>query len=124
MGRPAGLVSGGARGATYSRSMGLQIIIGPPNSGRTGAILDRFGAALAEDPLLVVPTSDDVERFERELCAREGGGLGGAVTSFPGLFGEVGRITGTGSRPALSRMQRLWLCRAAARGSDELHVLR
>ncbi len=103
--------------------MALQIIIGPPNSGRTGAILDRFTEALPEDPLLVVPTSDDVERFERELCSRKGGALGGSVTSLPGLVGEVARACGAGSRPSLSRMQRIWLCRAAARGSRELRLL-
>ena len=51
-------------------AMSLELIVGPPNSGRAGAVLDRFGAALERDPLLVVPTSDDVDRFERELCAR------------------------------------------------------
>ncbi len=97
--------------------MALQIIVGPPNSGRTGAILDRFTAALADEPVLVVPTSDDVERFERELCER-GRNLGGEVTSLPGLFEEVARVYGAAARPPLSRMQRLWLCRAAARGES------
>ncbi len=101
--------------------MALQIILGPPNSGRAGAILDRFTEALADEPLLVVPTSDDVERFERELCGR-GRNLGGKVTSFPGLFGEVTRAYGAAEGPALSRMQRLWLCRAAAR-DDGLRLL-
>ncbi len=103
--------------------MGLQLIVGPPNSGRTGAILDRFTAVLGDDPLLVVPTSDDVDRFERELCGRPGSGLGGSVTSFPGLFGEVARVYGLGARGTLSRMQRVWLCRAAAREDRELRLL-
>jgi hypothetical protein len=77
--------------ATKSRSMSLELIVGPANSGRAGAVLDRFVAAAPEDPVLVVPTGDDVERFERELCERPGGLLGGAVTSLPGLFAEVGR---------------------------------
>jgi ATP-dependent helicase/DNAse subunit B len=98
--------------------MGLELIVGPPNSGRTGAILDRFTAVLGDAPLLVVPTADDVERFERELCERPGGGLGGSVTSMPGLFSEVARSC-TGGKPSsgaqLTRVQRVWLCRAAAR---------
>ena len=110
--------------------MALELIVGPPNSGRTGAVLDRFTAALREDPVLVVPTADDVERFERELCERPGGGLGGAVTSMPGLFGEVARACGLSLGTPLTRTQRVWLCRSAAQrllsrdGSERLRLLR
>lgn len=75
--------------------MSLSVISGPPGSGREGEILDRFEAGIDRDPLLVVPTRDDVDRLERELCRRGAGGLlGGSVTAFPGLFEEVGRATG------------------------------
>jgi hypothetical protein len=57
--------------------MSLKLIAGPPNSGRTGAILDAFRAVLQRDPVLVVPTADDVERFEEELT-RDGAPLVGA----------------------------------------------
>lgn len=94
--------------------MSLTVISGPPGSGREVQILDRFEAALPRDPLLVVPTGDDVDRLERELCRRGPGGLiGGAVTSFPRLFEEVGRACGAKGGTELSRMQRLWLARAA-----------
>ena len=94
--------------------MSLELIVGPPNSGRAGAILERFEEDQPLDPLLVVPTSDDVDRFERELCGRPGSLLGGTVTSFPGLFRELARSYGVGEAPALSRIQRIWVARAAA----------
>jgi ATP-dependent helicase/DNAse subunit B len=101
----------------------LELIVGPPNSGRAGALLDRFDAAVEREPVLVVPTSDDVSRFERELCGRPGRLLGGTVTSFPGLFREVAAAIGSGTGTPLSRMQRVWLARAAAR-STRLRILR
>lgn len=95
--------------------MTLALIGGPPNSGRTGIVLDRFEAAIDADPILVVPTSDDVDRFERELCGRAGGLLGGTVTTFPGLFGILAGAVGVGARAPLSRMQRVWIARQASR---------
>jgi ATP-dependent helicase/DNAse subunit B len=102
--------------------MSLELIHGPPNSGRTGVLLDRFVAALERDPVLVVPTGDDVERFERELAGRGAGALGGRVTSFPGLFELVAAACGVAGPPPLSRMQRIWLARAASR-STRLRLL-
>lgn len=65
--------------------MSLTVVSGPPGSGREAQVLDRFEAALALDPLLVVPTRDDVDRLERALSARAGGcRLGGSITTFPG----------------------------------------
>ena len=58
--------------------MPLKLIIGPPNSGRTGVVLEGFRAAASRDPALVVPTVDDVERFEAELT-REGDAVIGAT---------------------------------------------
>ena len=75
----------------------LNLIHGPPNSGRAGLIRRRFAAALDRDPVLVVPNADDVFAFERELC--EGGAaLGGSVMTFEGLFRAV--ATAGGSPPA------------------------
>ena len=59
-------------------AMSLSLIVGPPNSGRAGEIRARLEAALDRDPVLVVPTLDDADRFERELCRggrRRGWGL-------------------------------------------------
>lgn len=96
--------------------MSLTVISGPPGSGREASILARFEALQDSDPVLVAPTGDDVDRLERELCHRRTGGLlGGSVTSFPGLFEEVERATDSLGAPRLSRMQSVWLARAAAR---------
>ena len=85
--------------------MPLNLIHGPPNSGRAGLISGRFAAALERDPVLVVPNADDVFAFERELC--EGGAaLGGAVMTFSGLFGEVARTGGWPPAVELTRTQR------------------
>jgi len=94
--------------------MGLTVIAGPSGSGRGGEVLAGFRAAIEREPVLVVPTSDDVDRLERVLCAGAGGMLGGTVTSFPGLFREVGRSLGLAEPDGLSTTQRVWLARAAA----------
>ncbi|MEO7197936.1 MAG: hypothetical protein ABIZ50_05635, partial [Solirubrobacterales bacterium] len=104
--------------------MSLSVISGPPGSGREEEILDRFEAVVGADPVLVVPTRDDVDRLERDLCGRGSGGLlGGTVTSFPGLSEEVARALGTGGKNVATGMQRLWLARAAARRAP-LRLLR
>jgi RecB family exonuclease len=104
--------------------VGVTVISGPPGSGREGAILDRFEETLERDPLLVVPTADDVDRLERFLCGRSAGGsLGGSVTTLPRLFEAVARSAGVPIGAPLSRMQRIWLARAAA-ASTRLRLLR
>lgn len=108
-----------ASAANGTGKMGLSVISGPPGSGREELILGRFETAIAADPVLVAPTRDDVGRLERELCRRAGSALlGGSVTTLPGLFGEVRRAAGVEAGPAVSRMQRVWLARAAARETD------
>ncbi len=92
--------------------MALSLIVGPPNAGRAGAIHRRFAAALDRDPMLVVPTRDDVDRFEREL-SEDGGVVGGSVGTFPALFEDVARATGIDLPARLSDAQRLWLVRGA-----------
>lgn len=104
--------------------MGLNVISGPPGSGREEIVLTRFEAAISADPLLVAPTRDDVDRLERELCTRGSSSLlGGSVTTLPGLFEEVRRSVGVEAGPTATRMQRVWLARAAAR-EVRLHQLR
>ena len=86
--------------------MPLNLIQGPPNSGRAGLIRRRFAAALDRDPILVVPTVDDVFAFERELC--EGGAaLGGAAMTFGALFRTVATAGGVPPGAELSPAQRL-----------------
>jgi len=84
----------------------LKLVYGPPNSGRAGVIRRDFAAALERDPILVVPTVDDVFAFERELS---GGGalLGGAAMTFGGLFRTVATMAGAPAGAELSPAQRL-----------------
>jgi ATP-dependent helicase/DNAse subunit B len=101
----------------------LELIVGPPHSNRAGEVLARLRSALDRDPLLVVPTGDDIVRFERELC--EGGApqVGVTIRTFGSLFDEIAGITATPVPPRLSPPQRLALVRAAT-ASAELRVLR
>jgi ATP-dependent helicase/nuclease subunit B len=102
--------------------MGVKLIIGPPNSGRTGRTLAAFRAADARDPVLVVPTVDDVERFEEELTGTGEVVIGATVGTFGQLFGLVARATDAPTGPAVSRTQRLRLAREAA-SRAELRLL-
>ncbi|HEU4462196.1 MAG TPA: hypothetical protein VFR75_06350, partial [Solirubrobacterales bacterium] len=90
--------------------MPLTLIYGPPNSGRAGLIRREFAAARERDPVLVVPTVDDVFWFERELCAggaRSGALLGGAAMTFGALFRTVATAAGSPPGAELSTAQRL-----------------
>src|SRR3954453_4116576 len=97
--------------------MAMKVIVGPPNSGRTGKTLAAFRAAAARDPVLVVPTVDDVERFEDELTQDDAVVIGATVCTFDQFFGLVARATDAPAGPAISRTQRLRLARAAAAGA-------
>lgn len=85
--------------------MPLKLIIGPPNSGRAGVVRRRYLDALERDPVLVVPTVDDVFAFERELCG-EGAALGGTVLTFGALFGQIATAAGSPPGAVLSPAQR------------------
>ncbi len=99
--------------------MSLALIVGPPNSGRAGEIRARLEAALDRDPVLVVPTLDDADRFERELCTRDGARdsavVGASIRTFRAFSEEIAAATGSELRPQLSGAQRLALVRAAVR---------
>ncbi len=100
--------------------MALSLIVGPPNSGRAGRIHDAVIGSLDADPVLIVPTGDDVARFERELGDAAGeatGVLGVSVQTFRLIFEEVARATGTWLPPSLSDVQRLCVIRSAARST-------
>jgi ATP-dependent helicase/DNAse subunit B len=85
--------------------MSLKLIQGPPNSGRAGRLQALFREALDRDPVLVLPTRDDVYRFERLLCS-EGATLGGSILTFDDLFREVARVTGAPQAEELTPAQR------------------
>jgi ATP-dependent helicase/DNAse subunit B len=97
---------------------GLRLIVGPPNSGRAGAIRERLAAAAEREPVLVVPTGDDALRFERELCDAGGAVIGTAIRTFEWLVEDVAAAMTLALPPPLSRSQRLALVRFAARSAD------
>ena len=98
--------------------MSISVIVGPPNSGRAGAIRERLEAALTSEPVLVVPTADDAARFERELCGDGGALLGASISTFHRLRDEVAAATGAPLRPILSDAQRLALVRNVVRDAE------
>ncbi|MGN6558692.1 MAG: hypothetical protein ACTHLH_11890, partial [Solirubrobacterales bacterium] len=96
--------------------MALKLVHGPPNSGRAGVIRRGFTEVLERDPVLVVPTVDDIFWFERELCtegARPGALLGGAAMTFGGIFRTVATAAGAPPGAELSPAQRLRAVAAA-----------
>jgi RecB family exonuclease len=105
------------------RTMGLELIVGPPNSGRAGEIRERIERVIDRDPVLVVPTGDDAARFERDLCAAAGATLGVGIRTFGSLFEEVATAAALELPPPLSPPQRLALVRAAI-DATELRLLR
>jgi ATP-dependent helicase/DNAse subunit B len=102
--------------------MSLSLIVGPPNSGRAGVVRERLTAALDRDPVLIVPTLEDISRFERELCAADDAVLGVSILTFKGLFEEVVRVTGAPVRPSLTAVQARHLARRAI-SSTRLRIL-
>ena len=73
--------------------MPLTLITGPANAAKAGAVLERFRAALAREPVLVVPTSADADHYRREL-ASQGIVLGADVADVLGLVRMVAEATG------------------------------
>jgi ATP-dependent helicase/DNAse subunit B len=84
----------------------ITLITGPANAGKAREVLGAVRGHLArgEEPLLVVPTRADVERYRREL-ALQGAVLGARVERFEGLIGEVVRRAGA-NQPVLGRVAR------------------
>src|SRR4051812_50197223 len=75
--------------------MPLMLVTGPANSAKAAVVLDGVRAALERDPLLVVPTAGDVERYRRELA--DGGAVfGPRVVRFAGLIAEAARRAAIG----------------------------
>ncbi len=95
--------------------MPLTVIVGPPNSGRAAEIGSRLERSLDRDPVLVVPTEDDVAWFERALAGGGRAVIGAAIRTFQRLTDEIAMATGATLRPLISRAQRLALVRGAIR---------
>jgi len=98
--------------------MSLDLIVGAPNSGRAGEILGRLRAALDREPVLVVPTGDDIARFERDLCAEGDAAVGATIRTFGSLTDEIARAATAGVPPGLTAPQRLALVRAATAATE------
>jgi ATP-dependent helicase/DNAse subunit B len=81
----------------WSPPMPLTLITGPANSAKAGAVLERLRAALAREPVLVVPTSADAMHYQREL-ASAGVVFGAEVLTFSALVRELARATGVRGR--------------------------
>ena len=72
--------------------MPLTIVTGPANAEKARVVLDGYRAALArgEQPILVVPTFADVERYRGEL-ASSGIVFGAQIVRFGWLVDEIAR---------------------------------
>jgi ATP-dependent helicase/DNAse subunit B len=93
--------------------MPLTLVTGPANAAKAGAVLERFRAALAREPLLVVPTFADVGHYQRELAAA-GVVFGAEVLTFSRLVRVIAAVAGVPGRP-LGSVARERVVRAAIR---------
>jgi ATP-dependent helicase/DNAse subunit B len=78
--------------------MPLKLVTGPANSAKAAELLGGVRAALEREPLLVVPTAADVDRYRREL-AEDGVVFGARVVRFAELVDEAARRAGETGRP-------------------------
>ncbi|HYA08254.1 MAG TPA: hypothetical protein VEG24_01610, partial [Gaiellaceae bacterium] len=96
--------------------MALSLIAGPANAGKVELLLDRYLAALAREPVLIVPNRSDVDRVERGLLARRPALLGGSIGTFDDVFERIA-FAGGDARPLASQTQRALLVRRALAGA-------
>ncbi len=105
--------------------MPITLITGPANAGKARVVLDALRAHVAHgaQPLFVLPTGADADRYRREL-ALEGPVAGVSVCLFAGLLDRVARCAAADDqnlgRPPLSagaREQMLTTHAARMRGS-------
>src|SRR5215212_5446374 len=93
--------------------MGLTLVAGPANAGKVELLLDRYLAALARRPLLIVPNGSDVEQVERRLLRRQSCLLGGWIGTFDDLFVRLARDGGESRRVLPDSVRALVLRRTA-----------
>ncbi|HEV2813954.1 MAG TPA: hypothetical protein VGW10_11945, partial [Solirubrobacteraceae bacterium] len=94
--------------------MPLTLVTGPANAEKARIVLDRVRGALDREPILVVPTVADTDRYRREL-ADAGLVFGARVETFAGLLRELARRVGATGAP-LGRLARERVAVAAAEG--------
>jgi ATP-dependent helicase/DNAse subunit B len=78
--------------------MSLRLVTGPANSAKAQVVLDGLRADAARQPLLVVPTRADADRYRREL-AESGVVLGPRVMRFSGLVRAIATAVGGAPEP-------------------------
>jgi ATP-dependent helicase/DNAse subunit B len=91
--------------------MALTLLAGPANAGKVALLLERYLAALGQEPFLIVPNRSDVDRVERDLLASSGALLGGEIGTFDDLFRRVARTEPGGHRPIATDAQRALIVR-------------
>jgi ATP-dependent helicase/DNAse subunit B len=91
--------------------MPLTLVTGPANAAKAQVVLERYRAALAREPILVVPRSADAEHYRREL-AQTGAIIGVRVEPFSGLMREIAARAGLADSP-LGEHARAAVIRAA-----------
>ena len=92
--------------------MGLTLLAGPANAGKVELLLDRYLAALDQDPVLIVPNRPDVDWAERVLLRRSPALLGGSITTFDGVFERIAAGAAE-TRPVAADVQQTLALRAA-----------
>ena len=95
--------------------MPLHIIKGPPNSGRTDLIQERYLDLLPKNPVLVVPGVDDIFAWERRLTRKRGALIDGQILHFKDLYSEILETGGRRPPPASELHRRHLTARAVQR---------
>jgi ATP-dependent helicase/DNAse subunit B len=95
--------------------MPLTLVTGPANAAKAGEVLGGLRARLEDEPILVVPTFQDVEHAQRELAER-GAVFGARVLRFDWLFREIAERGGY-HEPVASPVQRELIVEEAIRGA-------
>ena len=90
--------------------MALTLLAGPANAGKVALLLERYLAALADEPFLIVPNRSDVDRVERELLSTCGALMAGDIGTFDDLFEQIAR-EGEEHRPVATDAQRALILR-------------
>lgn len=94
--------------------MGLTLVTGRANSGKTGVVYDavREAAGAGRRPVLLLPTYPDVQRATAELSSTHP--LGVSVERLDGWVGELWGLYGDGRRPVEDQQRTLLLREAIA----------
>ena len=96
----------------YDGQVGLTLLAGPANAGKVALLLERYLAALDDEPVLIVPNRSDVDRVERELLANAGALVSGEIGTFDDLFKRIAADDADGRhRPVATDAQRALIVR-------------